>query len=135
MPLFIPHQLNRPVNTGGLLAFVSLIVASLLTACGGDAPLASKKSTEPPLSVQILTITPRAWRSNFDSYGYLESTETVNISIDFSGTVSDVKFKDGQTINAGQVLIELDRKKQALKLRQAEASLISVKAELEKAHG
>ncbi|WP_101756662.1 efflux RND transporter periplasmic adaptor subunit [Oceanicoccus sp. KOV_DT_Chl] len=109
-----------------------LLSSVLLASCSDKQPVSGKKIVEDALQVQTLMLQPQHWRSSFDSYGYLESTETVDISIDFSGTVREVNFKEGEVIRAGQVLIRLDRKKQELKLKQAEAYLESAKAELSK---
>lgn len=125
-----PEKNHCAAGARWLLTLV-LLTGILLSGCGDDAPEAPPAQAPQALPVQTMTLTPQTWRSSFDSYGYLESTETVNISIDFSGTVREVNFKDGQTIRAGQVLIELDRRKQEFKLIQAEASVESALAALE----
>ena len=122
MPACLPRSLF-PVLSSLLL---------IISGCGDKPAITAEKKVLEALQVQTMIVEPQSWRSSFDSYGYLESTETVNISIDFSGTVRTVNFKEGQAIQAGQVLIELDQRKQALKLRQAEANLESSKVELSK---
>lgn len=106
-------------------------MALLLGACGeGPAPML--ETAEEKLKVSAMVLEPQLWRMDFAGYGHFESTEKIRISIDFSGTVNKVHFRDGQTIRAGQVLIELDQRKQALRLRQMQANLSSAKADLQK---
>ena len=68
----------------------------------------------------------------FVAFGHFESTEEVTISVDFSGTVKKVYFREGQNVSAGDLLIELDEQKQQLRIRQSKANLLSAQAELEK---
>ena len=114
---------------------LTVLLSLLLLGCDDKPPVSLAKAPDATLTVQTLTLQPQPWRSSFDSYGYLESTETVNISIDFSGTVRELNFKEGQTIRAGQVLIVLDKRKLALKLKQAEANVGSARADRKKAQG
>ena len=119
-----------PTPPLSLTVFLSL----LLLGCGDKPPVnPPAKTPAVTLTVQTLTLQTQLWRSSFDSYGYLESTETVNISVDFSGTVRKLNFKEGQAIRAGQVLIELDKRKLTLKLQQAEANVGRAQADRRKA--
>lgn len=104
----------------------------MLLGCSERMEKIEAKPSSDLLTVQTVTLTPQTWQSHFDSYGYLESTEAVNISIDFSATIESVTFRDGQAIRAGDVLIELDKRKQQLKLKRTAASVESAKAHLEK---
>lgn len=110
-----------------------LLLFSLLLA-GCEKPQPEVQSTEEPgpVSVKLVSLEPQDWQLSFASYGHFETTEKITVSVDFSGTVEQVHFRDGQSISAGQLLIELDDSKQQLQLKRSQANLESAAAELEK---
>lgn len=110
-----------------------LFTVCLLVACGAEDGGVVEDKAPAILRVQTATLLPQTWRASFDSYGYLESTERVAVSMDFSGTVKQVHVRDGEKIRAGQELIELDSRKQVFRLDRAEATVESAEAEMEKA--
>lgn len=114
--------------------FPTLLMISflILVGCSKNIPEQANTLADEALEVNTVVVEPQNWQASFDSYGYLESTETVTISIDFSGTVREVKFRAGEVVTAGQVLIELDSRKQKLQLQRAAANLERAKADLEK---
>lgn len=115
------------------LGTVTLCLLSLLlTACEKTKPVVSPSVESAPLAVTTETLEPRDWQLQFAAYGHFESTEEVTISVDFSGTVKRVHFREGQNVSAGDLLIELDEQKQQLRVRQSKANLLSAQAELEK---
>lgn len=125
------HQLRFFVpRRWALWAWVTACL--LLSACERPEPLVEAAAAPGPLPVQTVTLEPRSWQLSFASYGHFEATESITISVDFSGTVDTVHFRDGQRISAGQLLIELDDRKQQLRLKRANANLESAGAELEK---
>ncbi len=112
-------------------ACLAVLTVSLL-ACGRTESPQEIEVSPSALAVQTLVLEPRDWQLQFASYGHFESTEKITISVDFSGTVEKVHFQDGQSISAGQLLIELDDSEQQLRLKQAQANVESAAAQLEK---
>jgi RND family efflux transporter MFP subunit len=60
-----------------------------------------------------------SWQQILDAYGVVEPAEDVAITVDFSAPVKTVHFEEGQQVEQGQLLIELDSRKRDLRLRQA----------------
>lgn len=112
-------------------AILCLIVATL-AGCEQPEPVVKPDSRPLELVVNTTTLQPRDWQLRFNAYGHFESTEEITISVDFSGSVRKVHFREGQNVSAGQLLIELDDQKQQLRVRQSKANLLSAQAELEK---
>lgn len=110
-----------------------LSTAFTLSACDSTSDQQAPAPLATVLKVSALTLQPQTWQVAFNSYGYLESTEKVTISVDFSGTIKQVHFKQGDDIHAGQLLIELDDRKQRLRLDKARANVVSNQAQLDKA--
>lgn len=107
-------------------------VAAVLAACEPAPEPPEQEEEVEALAVHTVQLEATTWQLQFASYGHFESTEKITISVNFSGTVEIVHFHDGQSISAGQLLLELDDRKQQLHLQQAQASVESAKAELEK---
>ncbi|WP_237445046.1 efflux RND transporter periplasmic adaptor subunit [Sinobacterium norvegicum] len=128
---------SRSDNSGYLMnnkytaLFLSLSLW-LLGGCDSHEP-AVENPAQQLLTVETVILQPQSWQANFDSYGYLESTEEVTISVDFSGTAREVNFKEGQAIKAGQVLIRLDDRKQQFRYNKALANVESAQSQVEQA--
>ena len=117
------------------LKFLSIILVFLLlivSACQNEVAIEEQAPVN-AISVTTYELQPKSWQQNIQTYGRFESAETVNISVDFSATVSAVKFEQGEPVKSGQILIELDKRKQELRLEQAKANLATALANLEKA--
>ncbi len=115
-----------------LVSSVLCLMALFLTACEKKPPPAAVQAQAEHLAVTTVTLKPQDWRLQFTAYGHFESTEEITISVEFSGTVKKVHFREGQNVSAGDLLIELDDQKQQLRVRQSKANLLSAQAELEK---
>lgn len=112
--------------------FILALLALWLGACEQPTPPVSSTDHHAPLQVTTRTLQPMDWQLAFTAYGHFETTEEIIITVDFSGTVERVNFRDGQNVNVGDLLIELDDQKQQLRVRQSRANLESARAELEK---
>lgn len=114
------------------LGAIVVLLAILVSACEQVEPAATLAREVTELQVSTKTLQATDWQLQFTAYGHFESTEEVTISVDFSGTVEKVLFRDGQNVRAGDLLIELDDQKQQLRVRQSQASLLKARTELEK---
>jgi len=104
----------------------------LLSGCSETAPPVAEKTTPSTVNVDVVTIAARPWSNKIHTYGELESTEEVAVSVDFSAVVKAVYFQEGETIEADQVLMELDDSKQRLRLARSEASVANARATLDR---
>lgn len=105
----------------------------LIAACAKTHPPQTPVKKNTVLEVSTITLTPQSWGQDIHTFGSLESTEEVSISVDYAGTVNRVNFEEGQAISAGQTLIVFDSRKQQLRLEQAVANVASAQAQLERA--
>jgi membrane fusion protein (multidrug efflux system) len=80
-----------------------------------------------------VVLQPQDWQQTIQVYGAVEATEDVAVSVDFSGTVTSVHFKEGQRVSRGDLLVELDDTKQRLRLSRARSVLEGARAALEEA--
>lgn len=64
--------------------------------------------------------------------GHVETRERVGLSFELPGRVADVAVEVGDRVEAGDLLASLDTERPTLQVKQAEATLASAQAQLEK---
>lgn len=98
--------------------FKRLIPASLafLTALTLPAPLLA-------MDVIVAPVIERSLHDPIESLGTLRANETANLTATITETISDIRFRDGQRVEAGQVLLALTNREQLAELAAAEADL------------
>ncbi|MCU0759599.1 MAG: efflux RND transporter periplasmic adaptor subunit [Steroidobacteraceae bacterium] len=86
----------------------------------GDRPM----SRNPP-PVPVVTTVPerRAFGVEIEAVGTALANESVEITSKTSNTVTAIRFREGQVVRRGAVLVELDRSTVAAELAEAEATL------------
>src|SRR6185503_10112316 len=85
----------------------------------------SKPATPPPpaVPVKIATATQIAAPLTLGANGVVEPMQTVSIQAQIGGTLDEVSFREGDEVQAGQVLFRLDPRPFEAALRQAEGTL------------
>ena len=111
------------------LAF-SLAAAGALSGCTGG----QKKATGPPpvpvtIAATVRKTVPVSVRAN----GHVEPIATVAIKARIGGELTQVHFREGQSVHAGETLFTIDPRQYAAALRQAEAQLARDQALAKKA--
>jgi membrane fusion protein (multidrug efflux system) len=126
------HRASPSATLLSLLNVV-LIVSVSAIGCSGETP-EQTAAPEPRIpQVQILILKPQTWQQTLEAYGVVEPSEDVAITVDFSAPVQAVHFEEGQRVNQGQMLVELDDRKRALRLEQAVTAVEEARAGVEKA--
>jgi membrane fusion protein (multidrug efflux system) len=116
-----------------VIPLITLLVSTLLTSCSEEAPEQPIASEPRTPKVKILNLEPHTWQQTLEAYGVVESAEDVAITVDFSAQVSAVYFEEGQRVEQGRLLIELDSRKRDLRLAQAKTAVEETRAGLEEA--
>jgi len=80
--------------------------------------------------VQVEILTPQVYQQTIRTFGVLEAAESVSLSSEFSAKVKKVNFKEGQRIEAGHIMVELDKADLQNLIKKAEADLQSARAKL-----
>ena len=111
---------------------LSLLLATLLTACGGDEQEAAGVQTgKTPIRTTIISTTRVKVRSIEvveHSVGALESIFVPEVSAEVNGTVLNAYFKAGNRVMPGQLLIELDAADYDIAERGAQAEVAQLEA-------
>jgi RND family efflux transporter MFP subunit len=112
------------------LLFVILGLA--LAGCSREQKTAEAASTKPPepLEIRTATVETRRMDKSISVTGSLHPDETVAVSAEVPGRVSNILVDFGQNVRKGQVIAELDKQELSLAVDRAKASLAQALARL-----
>lgn len=119
---------------GSLLCLVSLILVS----CGQAQPDveqlgAGESVLNEVIPVETLAMWPRDFVDTFEVTGLIEADEDINISVETPGRVVKVGFEEGEAVEAGTLLIRLDKATVRAQIRKLEAMIARENTQLETA--
>lgn len=103
-------------------------MAALEPTAGGKPAVAAA-----PTPVEVDTVTTHTVERAIDAVGNLISNESVVLSPEISGRVSEILFEEGQEVTKGAPLVKLDDSIYKAQLAEAQAQLPLAKANYERA--
>jgi len=83
----------------------------------------AQAQAESPIAVIAATVSPSTWQDPVEALGTLRADESVTLSSTLTGTISAFNFEDGDHVDAGQWLVQLDDDQVQAELRAAQALL------------
>ena len=113
------------------LFLVTIFMSLGFTACENRPP--AREEANPPsriAEVEVKVLEEQLWAETINSFGVIDAAQEIVITVDFSERVNKVHFEEGDRIKADQLLIELDGKKQQLRLARFRTTLKETKANL-----
>ena len=118
-----------------ILAFVAGV--AIVAALGGVKFLQIRKAiaehasfAPPPESVTSLVAKEEAWVPALKAVGSTAAVQGVTVSTDEPGIVHKIAFESGQTVNEGDLLVQLEVSQEQAQLRSAEAQMRLAQANL-----
>lgn len=87
----------------------------------------------PPVAVTSALVTEETWKQTLSAVGTISAVQGVVVSTEIAGTVVELHFESGQTVEKGQLLVELDTSTEAAQLAAAKADVRLAKVNLERA--
>ncbi len=76
----------------------------------------------PPVTVTTIKAELHAWQPQLKAVGSLRAVRGVDVTSEISGLVRTLRFKSGDTVKAGQVLVQLNADADIAQLRSLEAA-------------
>jgi len=114
-------------RTGRIAVLLILPLCSvLLSACGKEAP----RPERPPPEVTVLTVVPKTIPANSTYVAQTESSRQVEIVARVSGFLDQIAYQEGDLVQEGQVLFQVDPKPFEAQLAAARAALAQQEARL-----
>ncbi len=92
---------------------------------GGGVPQQAAGGTGQgaPVAIEVAVVETRTLADDVTAVGSLVSNESVVLRPEVSGRIEAIRFRDGETVRRGAVLVELDAAVQRAELQQARANL------------
>src|SRR5690606_11414647 len=94
----------------------------------GTAAAPAAGGAQAPVAVEVTTAERRAMADDVTAVGSLVSNESVVLRPEIAGRIARIGFRDGETVQRGAVLVELDSAVRRAELEQARAKLTLAKA-------
>ncbi|MDE0952463.1 MAG: efflux RND transporter periplasmic adaptor subunit [Halioglobus sp.] len=117
-----------------LPAFMLAICGILLSACADTSePVAAVDTAPLVVEVTVVELQPQTLQRTIRTFGVVEALEEVNVAAELSGTVTAVHVDEGDRVEKGQVLLELDPQKRELAVDQADQQVQRAQAALQEA--
>ena len=119
---------GRWLGAGIVLVIVAIIVALVINGAGRAATQAGPASLG-----NTVAVTRGDLVSTIAGSGTIDAEQSLSLSFQVGGTVTEVLVKSGDSVQAGQALAKLDDRALQLALTSAQASLASAQARLQQA--
>jgi multidrug efflux system membrane fusion protein len=108
-------------------------LAALAVPSGCNRSPGGGATAVPPVPVQTAVAQKLDVPRRIESIGSVQALRTVSVKSQVDGIIAEVKFKEGQDVNAGDLLVVLDRRPFENSLRSARADLATALANAEQA--
>ncbi len=114
-----------PLPAFGRLA----LPVALLLALAGCKPATSAVAPPPPVPVQVAVATQLDMPRLIGSIGTVQALRSVSVKSQVDGVLAEVRFKEGDEVKAGDLLVVLDRRPFENMLNIARANLANARAQ------
>ena len=127
-----PRRKMRRLDYSIFLSITLAISSGLITGCSSQ-PAATPVMQMGPVPVTITAVGERTVPVEVRGIGNVEALATVSVKALVAGTVEQVHFREGQDVQKGDLLFNLDERPFRATLAQLEANLARDEAELKNA--
>jgi multidrug efflux system membrane fusion protein len=117
------------------LIFMVMIILAMLTGCSRDDPKKARAEDpkKAPVPITVAAAEERSVPIELRAVGNVKAFSTVTVKAQVGGELVTVHFKEGQKVNAGDLLFTIDPAPFEARLRQTEANLAKHQAESQNA--
>jgi len=98
----------------------------------GDLIAAGKSQVPPPTAITSIDVQRSDWETTLNSIGTLEASQGVVITADLPGRISQLYFDGGESVSAGDLLLEQETSSEGADLNAAESDLILAQSNLDR---
>ncbi|GMU64290.1 MAG: RND transporter [Acidobacteriota bacterium] len=108
---------------------IILIGVGALVVAGAGLAFSSRGRDQGKVEVETAAVEARQIVQTVDATGRIQPVTQVNISADVSAKITRLEVKEGDWVEKGQLLLELDRERYLAEVESAEANLRSSQAQ------
>jgi multidrug efflux system membrane fusion protein len=116
-----------------LFLFLPSLAAVLGSGCGAGGDAATARPQRAALRVRVAPVAVQDVVYEIKSLGQIEAQEMVQVTAQVEGVATDVRFREGDRVTPGTVLLRIDPERYRLEAERAEATLEQARAEQERA--
>jgi multidrug efflux system membrane fusion protein len=120
------------VNHKAQLVF-ALVAAASGSACRGGGDPAAGRPQRSALRVRVAPVAVQDVVYEIKSLGQIEAQDMVQVTAQVEGVATDVRFREGDRVGPGTVLLRIDPDRYRLEAERAEAALEQARAEQDRA--
>ncbi|MEM7082630.1 MAG: efflux RND transporter periplasmic adaptor subunit [Pseudomonadota bacterium] len=103
---------------------------SLQETSTAEGPPAARGGPARAVPVTLATVTSMAFQDRVEAIGTTRANESVTITAKVTDKISSINFVDGQSVDKGQLLVELTNDEQTAQLAEAKADLEDARRQL-----
>lgn len=111
----------------------ALAAAALAAACGGSGDAAPPRQQRPALRVRVAPVAVQDVVFQIKSLGQVEARDMVQVTAEVDGVATEVRFREGDRVGPGTVLLRIDPARYRLEAERAQALLEQSRAEQDRA--
>ena len=104
------------------------------TGENGTVPQSVSVEDRPPVAVVITEAVERMLVDEVEALGTTRAREAVEITPRISSIITAIRFREGESVKAGAVLVELDNAEERAALAEAEATVIDSRGQFRRAN-
>ncbi len=93
------------VVCGGLVGF------NMFRAKAIQGFFASMK--RPAVTISVADVVPITWQPAIDAFGTVAASQGTDVAVELGGVVKEIMFKANERVDAGQVLVQIRRRRRA----------------------
>ncbi|HTY87310.1 MAG TPA: efflux RND transporter periplasmic adaptor subunit [Candidatus Acidoferrum sp.] len=114
---------------GKIILAVVVVAAAVVGLAGIKAwqihrlVTAGQTMTQPPETIASAIVHEEKWPDTLAAVGSISAREGVTMSPEIAGTVSEIDFESGASVNKGDLLVRLDTSSEEAQLRAVEAQV------------
>jgi membrane fusion protein, multidrug efflux system len=111
----------------------TLLAVGVFVSCGGSGDAAAQRPPRSALRVRVAPVAVQDVVYQIKSLGQIEAQDTVQVTAQVEGVASDVRFREGDRVGPGTVLLRIDPDRYRLEAERARATLEQSRAEQDRA--
>lgn len=115
------------------LLLSALAAAALASACGEGGDPATGRPQRSALRVRVAPVAVQDVVYEIKSLGQIEAQDMVQVTAQVEGVATDVRFREGDRVGPGTVLLRIDPDRYRLEAERAQATLEQSQAEQDRA--
>ena len=121
--------------TRGMKGLAWGVLPALLAACGGSPPAPEPGTAATPIAVTVAVATVETVADVVEASGVVEPWQRVMPGTKILGRISEVKVREGDRVERGQLLARLEDRDLEAAVEQARAGIAMAEARVEKFAG